>query len=449
MKRLNVFSIGLISLVVFSVFAMSMLGQVHAADTPELDKTATGEQYEHFIDLLGNVNYTVDPTGATYEGQPLNSLTSNSEIKGSIEFAISIGANYVFYYTMPDGSIPQTIEDLYAPGVLTHVLYDAEWSTPTESFGGLSLSSLSTDNLTVDTLDQGETEDSFALSDLINGTANSFATSTLIGGNADPDYLPVEKDILNFGASDLLYDAPDPDLQPVSEIIGTENMTQTVYTWLARYIEDTESSIDSYTVSIDDSTETINSESITVMLNDKAQESVMKIVDEELNKVGYGGLSFPALGKKIGASLTKYKGSFSFASGMSVANLAKKSYATAKRAVSTTLGSKTAQTIIKAAIATNPITLAYTSGSAIAKYGSKFVSKASSKMQGFAATIGKKLKSTPFGFVGGIIKKVAQVGSFIMRYWYIWLILAGIAFLMFNPVTGPFLMQNTIRKVIK
>ncbi len=423
--------------------------------------------YEHFIDRMGDVNYTVTD-GSTWEGKDTLSLsaTSTQSQSRNIEFALSIGAYLVLYYVNKDGSIPQTIEELYDyDNIQAYVLYDGydysggdnhvSWMDLFDIGFGINIASAQTpdfdaanNNLTVDTLQTGETDDIYRLTDMIeNSTA--LIDTTQVHAAADTNYVEYSKYITDWSKEDELYETPDDDAEPKSKLYGTENMTQTTYTWLARYIEDTDAmgtdlGIDPFTVTIDDGTETIDSESVTVALDENAHAEVRKLVDEALTEAGvdgYGGFSVGNIGSSVLSKITKKKGSFSFSKGMSVSSLISKGTAITKKAI----GSKTARAVALAAVAP-AIGAAVVAKNVLGS--SKFVQKASAKTSAFFSGIDKKLENSKFGFVGSIYKKIKKTVNLLLKYWWLWLGLIILGFVMFATPVGPFIMSNTIRKII-
>jgi len=430
----------LLALMIAGMFAAASLAAVTAADSSPQYRDVP-DQWGEYIDLLGNVTYWVDPTGQSYEGKDYYTSLSNPALQtGTIDFALEIGAHQVLYYLMPDGSVPHSIEDLYA-GAIAHVLYDDRKVPEQGNSIGLLAANYTggeSNNLTVDTLDEGSTSDQFALYDLVDNTTSGIVSTRLVGGATSSAYSRYERHLLNFGASDLMYDTVDKGA--VTQTYGTENITRTTYVWLARYIEDAVSSIEPYTANINASTENINSEAVTMYVNSDAVQSMQDSVDEVLADAGVTSYSFSSMGRDLLRKVTPKSGTFSFSKGMSVSSLAKRTYAAAKKGYDNLAGNSLLKSYVKATLAPVTIPLAL---------GNKWSSKASQVTNHFFSNAAKKLRGGPFGFLSGPIKMLSSAVSFVLKYWWLWLSLIVVAFVMFATPVGPFLMSNAIGKIIK
>ena len=410
------------------------------------DEVTVADEYEMFVDMMGAVNWTYYADGSQYEGKTLSVIGSPTLQHESIQFAISIGAYHVVYYKNADGSIPTTIEELYADDVQTFTLYTSEESlAPAPGIKiDLGLSISPTDNLTVDTMLVDDTDEIYSFSEMIANTTGAHISTTVVADAAELTYSKYRSDVINWDTTTELVDEFDEDEAPIAETYGTENMTNTAYIWLARLVE-AEKGYAVNTVDIDDTTEVLTSEAVTVQYDEDAYDGLREIINEELIAAGVDDLAgLPSLGD-IGRSISKkvsgVKGSFSFSKGFSVNNLKAKAASLKTSAIAA--GASGAR-IIKGVVASG-MAKARTAGMAASKY----IQKASSKTSGFLASSAGKIFKKPFAFLGGVIKKVKAAVSFILRYWWVWLSLIAVGFLLFATPVGPFLMNNTIRKIVK
>ncbi len=406
------------TLFLISLFLIGFVGTTQIVSVTAAEKE-TGEVYETFMDLLGTVNYTYYADGSQYEGK-LSSLFAEPAVKNEqVSFAISIGYSYVYYWTMPDGSVPTKIEQMYGRDAVAipHILFDRSGEgMPDNSFGGLQLQQATgSDNLTVDTLVPDETKDIYSLGELI-ANSSALVSQSLVDQVYESKYEDYDQYLLNFQDSDLLYSKPDPSDEPTTQMYGTDNLTSTVYIWLARYIED-KKGYNAFTVDIDDNTENITSEAVSVYMNQEAVDVVRQVVDDALDEAGVTSLSLGSIGLAVSK---KIKGTMSFAGGIATSMLKQYDKVAPAPLKSTGIGGKLAKQTLSAgmAVAMAPARAAL--------FGGKFVSSGIQKTGNFLATQVGKVAKGPFSFLGGFSKIIQDATSFLAKYWWVALVIIGL-----------------------
>jgi len=445
---------------VLSFQTFAWLNQVRAEEVP-----ADGWNMETYIDLVGTVNYTHYADGSNYEpasnlGLGLTSVSSQLQ-QGVFHFALSIGYSEVIAWFYPDGRAIHDVAEMYSPDVVAVSLWQRSEQESDNSDNSIKLLSAyePSNNLTVDTLIEDSANPEIAPIDVLGGNSSAYVDGTLVGTTVDPSYSKYEASILNFDEQEGLTSTPDTDEVAEIEGYGTENLTQTVYSWLARLIERTYG-FDMYTVAIDDGTENITSEAITVAMNDETMQTLREIVDtaleeEEVTTPAWilptipipedvplpgtprlSGLS--NVGYRIARNLRE-KGTFAFARGLSLSSLKTSAISNVRSAAATVnaIGGKIEKATIKAAISLPVVSTAI-----------KLQHRASEKLSNFFTDASSKLRNTKFSFLLGPLKLVKTITSFFSKYWWLLLLLGAGGFIMFATSVGPYLYSKTIRKII-
>ena len=443
MNKIKVAVIASLLLLVIGIHGWTMSFTLPAAEAQETEWNMEG-----FIDLIGTVNFTYDPTGENYT--PF--LSMNSVHKESISFAMSIGPRHVFYCLNGITGDPiGSIEEMYTPYAEVVLLWEMQDnSSKSESSFGFGAAGAygaeytpTNENLTVDTLDETTVDEpDIKPIDMLGGNASALVSTSLVTRTIDSAYSKDYKRLIDFDDEDVLYDEAD-DAKELGAL-GTDNMTEVIYSWLARYIEQVKG-YEPYTVMIDANTETVTSEALTVAMDETTATAIREIIDETLQEEG-AAFIFPAVLDAVGglgsigttlSSRISKKGTFSFAKGIGLSALkggARLVRSTAKAADS--LGGMATKAVISAAVSTPSLA---------SKFGA-FTYRASAKTTKFFTDAAGKIAKTKFSFLAGPIKFVGKTVSFFIRYWWLFIGLFGVGFIMFATPVGPFIMNSTIRK---
>ena len=414
---------------------------------------------ETYLDLIGTINYTYDPTGNTYT--PLLSSSSSGQ-HSQISFALSVGANKVFYWIDSRTGEPlRSIEEMYESYAEPVLLwekqgsYDAlDLSNPVIQAGVAQSTYQQNDNLTVNTLDEDTTDQNdIRPIDMIGDNISVLEAVTLVKPATDSEYSKYFNEIVDWTDADELYE--DPVDAKELQIVGAENVSQIIFSWLARYIEDVKG-YDVYTVKVDEGTENVTSEAFTIDMDEETALAIRDLVDEAMaeEQVTTPASIIDALReffgvpkeanagiRNLGSTVVKKiasKGTFSFSTGISMSQL--KAKASTVRDAAKTATSKTGgllkKVAVSAALAAKPVT----------KIG--FLGyKASGKVTQAIVDATGKLKNTKLAFLGGPIKLIGKTVSYILKYWWLIGLIVAAAFIMFATPVGPYMYSKTIRKV--
>jgi hypothetical protein len=447
-------SIFIITLFVTSFVSVGMI--LATAQAPQSEGQVP-EIYDAFIDLVGTVNFTYYADGSNFEGKDLYSSLGGTKIAEiqSINFALSIGADYVFYYVNKNtGEAIADLYELYEPTTSIETLWseDLQVSDPWWHFDpiqidvGLGLSeteySPGSNNLTVDSLQKSETPAKLRLADMLANTTNAVVDSTQIAPAASSEYVKHRSQLTSWNKYDEIHETVTDSSMAQQRTYGTTNMTRTVYLWLARYIE-VQKGYAPFTVKIEHSTESLTSEGVTMRLNNEAHDAIGEILREEIARAGSAQIPGIISGQNVLKKTQNSVGTFSFSSGVNVADLTSTATAKASALANKAAGTTAVKSVVNAASG-----IKSTIGSTVAG-ATNYVQQGTSKLTNFVSDGAGKLKDGAFGFLGGVTKVVKKIGNFLANNWWWILLLLVIGIILFATPVGPLLAQNTVKRYMK